>query len=622
VVGFNSNNATPAAVSTLLDHIAYADNSDDPSTAVRTLTFTAVDGGGTTGPGIATATIHDVAVNDPPVLGGDLAITVPEGGIVAVTTADLTASDPDNTAAQLVYTVTAASHGIVELNGAATASFTQQDLAGNLVSFQHDGGEAGGSFTVSLTDGIAAAQFATVDATVNPHVNDPPTITSDGGGDTATLSVPEHSTAVTTVTATDPDSPNLTFSIAGGDDQSDFLINPTTGNLSFAIDPDFATPSDADHNNSYIVDVRVSDGTLFDDQVLTVDVTQIPGVHLVGDDTGNTLTGTEGDDTLIGAGGNDIIHGLGGNDFLEGDAGADTIDGGNGFDLASWLPETSGLTLDFTNQANNAGSAAGDTVTNVEAFYLTNSADHFTGADSFAFVYGFGGDDTITGSSVSDIIDGGPGADTIDGGGGFDYVSYYSSANPVTLDLANPANNTGDAHGDVITNAEAYILTSHDDTFVGTNSGQNIVFGYEGNDTLTGGFNANNWFFGGDGDDRMVGGGVQDLYVGGNGADTIVPVTPTPMAGSSVLGFTPGQDQIEISRSAFGLSDSYALTSGSTFVSGSTPLENTAAPTFVYYSDLGILYFDPDGSSAHAATLLMQFDTHPALAPTDFHLVV
>jgi Ca2+-binding RTX toxin-like protein len=187
--------------------------------------------------------------------------------------------------------------------------------------------------------------------------------------------------------------------------------------------------------------------------------------------------------------------------------------------------------------------------------------------------------------------------------------------------LQTPASNTGLAAGDAISNADAYILTEFGDTFIGLTSGQNIVFGYGGNDTLVGGFNANNWFFGGDGNDRMVGGGVADLFVGDSGADTIVPVTGTPIAGSSVFGFTPGTDTIEISRSAFGLSAGYAVTTGSTFAAGTSPANTVASPTFLYYTDLGLLYFDPDGTGSTSATLLMQIAGAPALAASDFHLV-
>ena len=97
----------------------------------------------------ASVAITVAPVNDAPVLGGDDAITVAKGGAVAVTTADLTASDLDNTPAELVYTVTGTIARHRRRSGAATASFTQADLAANLVSFQHDGSGAAGGFAVS-----------------------------------------------------------------------------------------------------------------------------------------------------------------------------------------------------------------------------------------------------------------------------------------------------------------------------------------------------------------------------------------------------------------------------------------------------------------------------------------
>jgi hypothetical protein len=109
--------------------------------------------------------------------------------------------------------------------------------------------------------------------------------------------------------------------------------------------------------------------------------------------------------------------------------------------------------------------------------------------------------------------------------------------------------------------------------------------------------------------------------VGDSGADTIVPVTRTPIAGSSVFGFTPGTDAIEISRSAFGLSAGYAVSAGTTFAAGTAPGNTVASPTFIYYTNSGLLYFDPDGTGATAATLLMQLAGAPALGASDFHLV-
>ena len=65
-------------------------------------------------------------------------------------------------------------------------------------------------------------------------VNEPPSITSNGSGPAASINVVENSTAVTTVTASDPDAgANQTYSIIGGTDQAFFTINSVTGALAF-----------------------------------------------------------------------------------------------------------------------------------------------------------------------------------------------------------------------------------------------------------------------------------------------------------------------------------------------------------------------------------------------------
>ena len=103
-----------------------------------------------------------------------------------------------------------------------------------------------------------------------------PAISSNGGGAAATIAMPETLSAVTTVTATDPDAgDSVTYAIVAGADAARFAINAATGALAFAARPDFEGPTDAGHNNSYVVTVRASDGVLFDDQTITVNVTDI-----------------------------------------------------------------------------------------------------------------------------------------------------------------------------------------------------------------------------------------------------------------------------------------------------------------------------------------------------------
>src|SRR5437773_1834912 len=52
--------------------------------------------------------------------------------------------------------------------------------------------------------GSASSRARAISVTVT-NVNEAPTITSDGGGATASKSIPENTTAVTDVDATDPD---------------------------------------------------------------------------------------------------------------------------------------------------------------------------------------------------------------------------------------------------------------------------------------------------------------------------------------------------------------------------------------------------------------------------------
>ncbi|WP_162260548.1 beta strand repeat-containing protein [Rhizobium sp. Root708] len=125
-----------------------------------------------------------------------------------------------------------------------------------------------------MSDGTTTvAGSATLDIT---PVNDAPVISSNGGGDTAAVTIDENTTAVTTVTATDVDTPaaNLVYSIVGGDDKNLFQID-SSGNLSFKDAPDFEHPLDNGANNIYNVIVQVSDGNKTDTQTLNITVNDV-----------------------------------------------------------------------------------------------------------------------------------------------------------------------------------------------------------------------------------------------------------------------------------------------------------------------------------------------------------
>ena len=105
-----------------------------------------------------------------------------------------------------------------------------------------------------------------------------PVITSDGGGATASLNVAENTTAVTTVSAIDPESDPITYSISGGTDSALFNIDANSGALSFIATPDYEVPGDVGANNVYEVEVTAADGNGGTDaQLISVTATDISG---------------------------------------------------------------------------------------------------------------------------------------------------------------------------------------------------------------------------------------------------------------------------------------------------------------------------------------------------------
>jgi hypothetical protein len=160
-------------------------------------------------------------------------------------------------------------------NGQALPSWLTFNAATRTFSGTPTNGDTGAiSVKVTATDAAGLTASDTYVLTIN-QVNDAPMITSNAGGDAASVSVAENSTAVTTVTATDVDNVTLSYSIVGGADASKFSINASTGALSFVEAPNYETPADSGVDNVYDVTVSVSDGTLTDDQAIAVTVTNV-----------------------------------------------------------------------------------------------------------------------------------------------------------------------------------------------------------------------------------------------------------------------------------------------------------------------------------------------------------
>ena len=205
-------------------------------------------------------------------LGGPTAIVLAAENQTAVTT--VVATDQDALDTQ-TYSITGGLDQLqfnIDLNSGVLTFIT----APNFEIPTDNGGNGVYDVVVTVSDsGLPALTDSQSISVTVTDANDAPVITSNGGLATASISVNENSTTVTTVIATDEDLVDTkTFSLAGGDDQAAFSINPITGALTFNIPaPDFENPGDFDQDNVFQVTVRVTDALgAFDTQDISVSI--------------------------------------------------------------------------------------------------------------------------------------------------------------------------------------------------------------------------------------------------------------------------------------------------------------------------------------------------------------
>lgn len=123
--------------------------------------------------------------------------------------------------------------------------------------------------------------------------------TSDGGGETASLTMDENTHTVTTLEAYDPQGDLVVYTISGGADAALFEIDEVTGELSFIDAPDFEAPGSADADNFYDVTVMAydTDSGQTDSQAITVevlDVVEATGPVIYDLSSGTEVTGVTG----------------------------------------------------------------------------------------------------------------------------------------------------------------------------------------------------------------------------------------------------------------------------------------------------------------------------------------
>ena len=129
--------------------------------------------------------------------------------------------------------------------------------------------DSAGQKTYTLTCSSSSGQSASSSVSTNVVVpNDPPTF----DGLQSSYSIPENTTEVLTIQASDPDGDTLTFSIAGID-QNFFTL--TGSDLSFSSAPDFEAPADSNADNIYNIVLGGSDSNTEVTQAVAITVTDV-----------------------------------------------------------------------------------------------------------------------------------------------------------------------------------------------------------------------------------------------------------------------------------------------------------------------------------------------------------
>jgi hypothetical protein len=455
------------------------------------------------------------------------------------------------TVANLAEVVTITSNGggasgsaAVSENGTAVGTVTASNPdGGGSVTYAIAGGADAARFTIDASTGVlafvsapnfeapadsgannvydvvvSASNGATVDtqalAVTVANVNEQMTITSNGGGASAAVSVNENATVVTTVVGSDPDGAPVTYAIVNGNDSGLFTIDSTTGVLAFRAAPNFEAPGDVGGNNVYDVLVMATDGHWSDTQTIQVTVGNVAEAPAItsngGGVSGNVSVAENGVAVTVVAAadpeGSAVTYSIAGG----ADAARFTINAQTGalqFVAApDWeLPADSNqdnvyavvvrasdgqlvdeqalnVTVANLRDGNNVtGTTGGDSISATSsnvALRTSNEEDLVYGRDGHDTVQGMGGDDEIYGEGGNDTLVGGVGADKLSGGLGKDQFTYnaVSDSTGASRDLITDFSR---AQGDKISlsavDANSLVSNNQAFTFIGTSAFSNVA---------------------------------------------------------------------------------------------------------------------------------------------------
>ena len=411
----------------------FADIQSNSSGGNTVITFSA--GNTLTLNGVASIQQSDFVFRSP----DDRSIFATKGGSVVLTNVDLDAGDTGTAPANVVYTITATSQGVLKFNNGTTVQtlavgdhFSLDDIEHGFVSFVTLDASyvGGGGFKVSVSVGGVASGSAFVGASIfdaqitvlastgyDFNQDDP---AAKMGSATNTIAPGYSATTFTIVDAAD----NREFIFVGTGFNADASGHPyTSGTITSILE----VTHDASHTPLAMIELNVAASTWYTAVVAKASGDQSLLENLTRPWTIN-FTVNNGADAFDAGDGNDLFTGNGGND---------TFIGEFGYDRAAYGHATGPVDVELaagtvTDIGANPTGIDLDTLRSIELVTGSNSADIFnaTGFSSTSINAG----STVTSNTLGlfNEFEGRGGNDTITGNGST-RVSYYHATAGVTV---------------------------------------------------------------------------------------------------------------------------------------------------------------------------------------------
>jgi hypothetical protein len=269
VVSFNTTDATPASVSTLIEHIGYANSSDNPSTLARSVLFTVNDGDGASGSD--TATVNVTAVNDAPVSTiTPTTYSATEQTSLSLKNNGLAVSDVDGNAGSETVTLSVAEGTLTVTAGGSGAG-----VAGSGTSSVTITGTIAQINALLNTDATSTVSY--IDNTDDPSASATLTLLIHDNGNTGTggdLSASDTATINITSVNDPPVLHNVPAAADYTENAAPVTFSAVFPNEIFVTDPD-PVPHGAPGGNGLALSatVKISGGFVAGDELLVFDTT-------------------------------------------------------------------------------------------------------------------------------------------------------------------------------------------------------------------------------------------------------------------------------------------------------------------------------------------------------------